>query len=234
MALWALCWPAFPAGAEVVHFKTADGIRIEAEYRAPRSSRPVVVLLHGLGAGRGEWRLFVSSLTARGYGTLAVDARGHGGSGGPSFRTFRTPGAWLKIERDLAAALRWLELRKVPQERVILAGASIGANLVLYAAHRAKKVLGVVLLSPGYDYQGVRLAPALKSFARPVIAAAAPGDRYAYKTVEWLKPLLRHRRSRVLRAKAGHGAAMFRTGGNETFAGELLKAIEELGSREKR
>ncbi|MEE8424684.1 MAG: alpha/beta fold hydrolase, partial [Elusimicrobiota bacterium] len=201
-----------------------------AEYRPPRSSRPVVVLLHGLGAGRGEWRLFVSSLTARGYGTLAVDARGHGGSGGPSFRTFRTPEAWRKIERDLAAALRWLERREVPQERVILVGASIGANLALYAANRAKKIPLVVLLSPGYDYQGVLLAPALKSFDRPVIAAAAPSDRYADKTVEWLKPLLRHRRSRVLKARRGHGAEMFFIPKNKDFARELLKAIEELGA----
>ncbi|MEE8424409.1 MAG: alpha/beta fold hydrolase [Elusimicrobiota bacterium] len=229
LALWALCLGAAPASAELVHFKTSDGIRIEAEYRAPRSSQPVVVLLHGLGAGRSEWWMFVSSLAARGYGTLAVDARGHGGSGGPSFKTFRTPRAWLKIEEDLMAALSYLERRGTAQERVIFIGASIGANIALYAARRAKGVPLVVLLSPGYDYQGVRLAPPLKSFDRPVIAAAAPDDRYSYKTVEWLRPLLRNRRSRVLRAKTGHGAEMFWAGGNEAFGRELLKAIKELG-----
>lgn len=132
------------------------------------------------------------------------------------------------------AALRYLERRGTAQERVILAGASIGANIALYAARRAERVPLVVLLSPGYNYQGVRLAPALKSFDRPVIAAAAPDDRYSYKTVGWLGPLLRDRRSRVLRAKTGHGAEMFRGGKNKAFVRELLKAIEEIGPKKKK
>lgn len=112
------------------------------------------VLLHGLGAGRGEWKRFRSTLSARGYGSLALDARGHGGSGGPGYRTFRSSAAWIRIERDLEAAFAYLGRKNIADERIILIGASIGANLALRASVRRSSSPFVVLLSPGYDYRG--------------------------------------------------------------------------------
>ena len=36
-------------------------------------------------------------LAERGWGSLALDARGHGESGGPRYTTFRSPEDWARI-----------------------------------------------------------------------------------------------------------------------------------------
>lgn len=213
-----------------MRLETSDGIRLAAEYHAPRKAKPVFVLLHGLGAGRGEWAAFASTLAARGYGTLALDARGHGESGGPPFTTFATPESWLLIERDLEAALSWLAKRGVPARRAVLAGASIGANIALRTAARRPSVPFVVLLSAGYDYQGVRIEDAAARFERPILFAAAAEDPYAFRTAALLAPRARHPESLFLKAAAGHGAGMLSGAANAAFLEELLRAIERLSS----
>jgi len=210
-----------------VSFKSSDGIALSAAYRAPAKGKPVFVLLHGLGAGRGEWADFSELLAERGYGSLALDARGHGRSGGPRFETFRTTEAWEKLELDLEAALAWLRLRKVPASRTVLGGASIGANLALRVAARHPDVRCALLLSPGLAYQGVAIEGALTSFRGTLLLAAAPDDPYAFRTVEWAAERTQGSGSRFLQAATGHGVRMFEGEANKPFVRELMKAIGE-------
>lgn len=217
----------------VVSFQTEDGIRIKADFSRPRGAKPVVVMLHGVAAGRGEWNPLSAELRVLGFGTLQLDARGHGESGGPRFDTFLTPESWEALGKDLDAALLFLRSRGYGEERTALAGASIGANLALRCALRHPKVGWVVLLSPGIVYHGLRIKPDFLRFERPVLMAAAPDDPFATKSCEELAPYARNSAARFLRAGSGHGAQMFSGEVNRGFLKELLRWMNERPSSGK-
>lgn len=224
MALQALLAGALglSAVAAPVRFKSLDGVELVADYLAPKKGRPALVLLHGVAAGRGEWSGLAGRLAKKGYGSLAVDFRGHGESGGPGFATFRGAKDWAALEQDVRAAVRFLAGRGVPRARAGLLGASLGANLAARAAAKEGELACVLLLSPGIEYQGVEVEEAALKVSRPLLLAASPGDRYAFETVRYLRPRLPA--AAVLQASGGHGAQML---GDETFAGGLLSWVEE-------
>lgn len=231
MAAWVLgllfFWAA-PACAEKVSFKSADGVPLVAEWRAPRRGQPVFVLLHGLGAGRGEWKIFQARCAAAGWGTLAVDMRGHGDSGGGKYTDFRTAAQWQALEGDARAAVDWLaKVRHVAVERVVLAGASLGANIAARAAADEPRVPLTVLLSPGWSYQGVTLPDAVAACGRPIIFAAAPEDAYAFKSAQEGQRLAKRPESVFLRAGRGHGVGMLEGDENKAFADELFRRLAE-------
>ncbi|TBR23385.1 alpha/beta fold hydrolase [bacterium] len=232
MAVWVLgllLWACVPARAEKVAFKAADGVALAAEWRAPRRGQPVFVLLHGLGAGRGEWRTFQARAAAAGWGTLAVDMRGHGESGGPRYDTFRTPAAWLALEADARAAMDWLaKSRHVAPERVALAGASLGANIAARTAVDEPRSPLLVLLSPGWSYQGVTLPDAVAACGRPIVFAAAAEDAYAFKSAQEALRLAKRPESVFLRAAHGHGVGMLDGDANKAFADDLFRRLAEL------
>lgn len=231
MALWVLgaLLAALPARAEKAAFKSSDGTPLAAEWRAPRRGQPVFVLLHGLGAGRGEWRLFAARAAAFGWGTLAVDLRGHGESGGPAYTTFRTPADWLRGAEDARAAMAWLgKVKHVAPERVVLAGASIGANLALHAAADEPRARFTLLLSPGWNYQGVTLPDQVAAYPRPILFAAASDDPYAFKSSQEALRLCRSPESSFLPAPRGHGVRMLEGAENKAFADELFKRLQAL------
>lgn len=229
LLLWALLL-GLPgrAAAERVDFKTADGVPIAADWRAPRRGQPVFVLLHGLGAGRGEWKAFAARAAALGWGTLAVDMRGHGDSGGPPYTSFQGPKDWTAVESDVQAAVEWLaSVRHVARERVVLGGASIGANLALRAAGDRARIRFVMLLSPGWNYQGVTLPDAVASYPKPIVFAAAADDLYAFKSSQEAMRIAKSPGTVFLRAAKGHGVRMLEGPENKAFAAELFKALAE-------
>jgi alpha-beta hydrolase superfamily lysophospholipase len=201
--------PAAAPGAErKVSFKTKDGWTISALYRpAARKHGTVLILAHGVGSSMGEWAGFTQRLAAKGVGTLAVDLRGHvdsksGPNGTRDYADFDATGEWPRATGDLDAAAAWLKARGVPEEKIALGGASIGANLASNAAAARPKTPFLLLLSAGPDYRGVKLLkPETKT-----LAGASPGDVYAYQT---LKPLAAVPGVETFEAPAGHGVQMF-------------------------
>ena len=193
--------PFLPKTAKpVVVSVESGGRKLAATWRAPRRGMPVLVLAHGVGAGRSEWEKFASRLSARGFGSLAVDLRGHGGSSAHEgeWKEFDAKGEWPRLVDDLLAAASWVEAKGVEPERVAFAGASIGANLAAAAdARRPGRFL--VLLSPGIDYRGVRLTMRRVS---KTLAVAARADAYAFDAVSELG---KHGVT-TLEAPGGHGA----------------------------
>lgn len=214
--------------AERVEFRTSDGILIAADFKAPEKGAPVFLLLHGLGAGRSEWKSFIARLSRRGWGSLALDARGHGESGGPRYTEFRTAERWAAIDRDLDAAVGFLKGKGIPPARVVPGGASIGANLALRLAAREKDLPFAVLMSPGYDYQGLRIEEPLRSFDRPLVLAASDTDVYALRSVAFSLRLAKDPETRLFRAVSGHGVGMLDGKENSAFTEALFSRIEEL------
>jgi pimeloyl-ACP methyl ester carboxylesterase len=103
-----------------------------------------VVLLHGLTATRRYVVMGSRSLERSGHRVIAYDARGHGRSSpapAPSEYTYDDLGS------DLIAVL---DDRGI--ERAVLAGASMGAHTLLWAALCAPgRVAGLVVITPAYD-----------------------------------------------------------------------------------
>lgn len=210
--------PLWAAAPKPVHIKTADGWTLLGLYAAPKKGMPVAVLVHGVAAGKEEWGGFAEALRRHGFGTLAIDLRGHGGStsgpeGHETFADFDARGEWPKALGDLLAAARWLNKKGIATKRIGFVGGSIGANLASEAAPQ----LGApwaVLLSPGFDYRGARLGDLTKVNA---CVAASPNDPYAFQTAVSLST-----QAVFLQGPGGHGAQML---SDPAFVDKLLGCL---------
>ncbi|MFH1619186.1 MAG: alpha/beta fold hydrolase [bacterium] len=196
-------------------FKTRDGWTLTADWLKPAQGRCVAVMLHGLGSGRGEWTPLDEKLAVSGFGFLAADMRGHGEStlareGKRDYRSFTKTEDWAGAVKDIAACMAFLKEKGIKENRVILAGASIGANLALNAVVSLKmEPAGLILLSPGLDYHGISTRSAIKKTGSlPVLISASRHDRYSWQS----SAILTHlggKKITFLEAPEGHGVNMF-------------------------
>ncbi|HRY28537.1 MAG TPA: alpha/beta fold hydrolase [Elusimicrobiota bacterium] len=187
-----------PAQGEIFRYLTSsdgdDPVLIVGDFEPPQTDKaPFLILLHGLGSTRGEWAPLVAQAAGRGWGTFAYDARGHGASRltrrgstvdyrDPSFG--QNPLFWRKMVSDLTDAVTALnEQKKLSKKRMILVGASLGANVSLNVAALQADIPAAVLLSPGMEYAGIAAEPAVKGLSRPALLLAAKPDAYAYSSV---------------------------------------------------
>lgn len=221
-----------PARAEVVRFRSADGdpVLLVGDYSPPAGpQKPFLILLHGLGSGRGEWQPLVHLARSRGWGTLAYDLRGHADSrrtvsgrevdhSVPAFG--RDPAFWRSFVADLSEAAQFARARGVPAERLFYVGASLGANVCLLAAEE-REPAGIVLLSPGFEYAGLRAEAAMPRIRAPALLVAAEPDRYAFASAERLAELSRGRADTILLERGGPAGAH----GTQMFDGGLEKRI---------
>jgi pimeloyl-ACP methyl ester carboxylesterase len=178
-----------------VTWTTRDGVKMVGLYHA--ASRPGAVtwvLLHGLGSVKEEWQAFGEELGAQGNGVFIYDARGHNQSTHTtsgetiSYKAWQSAGAgtpWDAMTGDLESAVRMLhEKFGLPESKVAVGGASLGANVALVYASQHPMVPKLVLLSPGVEYAGVNIQQAWPRYTpRKVMIAASPGDEYSYATV---------------------------------------------------
>ena len=109
----------------------------------PDSPAPPLVLAHGLSATR-RYVVHGSKLLQRsGYHVVSYDARGHGESNPAPDRTAY---AYSDLVADLGRLLDQLEL-----ERVVLAGASMGAATTLaFALEQPERVAALVQITPAH------------------------------------------------------------------------------------
>ncbi len=116
------------------------------------------VFVHGLGSNRrGEKALqFAQGFTARGWGFLALDLRGHGDSDG-SMRALTL----TRCLEDVRAALAWLPEQARPR---LLIGSSMGGAVVAWhSVLHPRPGLRVALVAPSLGFPEAlaeRLAPA--------------------------------------------------------------------------
>jgi 3-oxoadipate enol-lactonase len=103
-----------------------------------------VVLLHGLTASRRYVVMGSTALQRSGHRVIAYDARGHGQSSpAPTSADYTYP----QLGADLEAVMNDRGL-----ERVVLAGASMGAHTILWLAlNRPELVAGLVVITPAYE-----------------------------------------------------------------------------------
>ena len=121
-----------------VAFRTADGVRLSAWY-IPSRNGAAVVLLPGSGSTRTAVLGQAAVLARHGYGTLLLDTRGHGLSGGHAMDF----GWWG--DRDIAAAVSFLARQPaVHPGRIGLVGESMGGEQALAAIGADPRIRAVV------------------------------------------------------------------------------------------
>src|SRR3989338_1584987 len=103
--------------------KSHDGLEIHYVYKPVKSSKPVLLFLHGLGANYSEWKQTMVLARNRGYSTLAIDLRGHGLSSAPEKKEFY---ALEHFANDLKKILIQLKIKKF-----ILIGHSFGGSIAI-------------------------------------------------------------------------------------------------------
>jgi alpha-beta hydrolase superfamily lysophospholipase len=236
---------------ENVLITTDDDVRIAGHFYPVAQPKGWALLLHMMPATKESYAPLATVLQDRGIASLAIDFRGHGESeGGPEgYQRFSDAEQQAKI-RDVEAAHRWLQLRGQAQlatktangmdllltppehitTRLVVVGASIGANLALQKFVEHPATAGAVLLSPGLEYHGIRtepLARELESVLRLrngrssrvlLVAGGTERDEYSTRTVEVLGAILGSRavtevagklgESRSVRVGVGHGTAV--------------------------
>ncbi|HEY0013566.1 MAG TPA: alpha/beta fold hydrolase [Allosphingosinicella sp.] len=116
---------AAAAPAQDFFLLAGDGTRLAATYRpGRRAAGPAVLLLHGVQASREATAANAAWLAGRGYATLTIDFRGHGGS------ELRPRSFGLHEARDAEAAFRWLKARQRGAP-VAVVGISLGGAAAL-------------------------------------------------------------------------------------------------------
>lgn len=142
-----------PEGFREVTIMTGDGIALEAWY-APPQNGAAIILIHGAGSSRETLRPYAAMLVRHGYGVLALDMRGHGGSAGPTNR-FGWEGT-----RDVGAAVGYLEGQD-GVESIGGMGLSLGGEVLLGAASGYPQVRAIV--ADGATHRSVEELYALES-----------------------------------------------------------------------
>lgn len=177
--------------ARPVALETAEGLVLRGEHLDAHG--PPVLLAHGFGQTRQSWAGTQARLAAEGYGSLAMDARGHGQSD-------RNPAGLLYegvqfVDDTVRAAATFTEAP-------ILVGASMGGltGLMAQATAGCFRALVLVDVTPRWEEAGMaRIHAFLRahpegfedySHAAEAIAAYLP-HRRGRKTRDQLEPLLR-------------------------------------------
>ncbi len=195
-----------------------DDIIIEGNYW-PSTNGVVVILLHAMPATKESFTPFAEKLAAAGFGALAIDLRGHGKSKEKMYGSTTIPIDYSEFSdrehqdsiNDVLAARGWLMKEGVAPGRILVGGASIGANLAIkYMAENPMCKAGFVL-SPGKNYHGVETFPAVHSLL-PIqhlfIIAAGDDDRVA-EAVDQAEEIYSE-------ATAGKKIKSYETGGHGT------------------
>lgn len=197
---------------------TADKFKIGATVYLPGSLKPpyaVVVFIHMLRGSQADWGDVVKRLNMEGIASVTLDLRGHGVSTSKEGKTVLQKDLsaqdYLAMPSDVELVLKEVEKNKnVDPDHLILIGASIGANSALLYASKDSRVKGVVLLSPGLDYHGVKTSEAAEKYkGRPALILSSTGDTYSYTSSTALSRKMGP--SSLLKTYKGseHGTALF-------------------------
>lgn len=197
-----------PDDGEKLTLMTSDGVQLAAFFYAPENlneDTEILILVHEAYRGHRSWDEFRSAAHENGYAVIALDLRGHGQSSGDQVFT-------EAMDHDIDAVVDWISVSPdLNEDRIAIAGASVGANLALRAGARHPQIKSVVLLSPGMMYWEIGIEAAMLDYGgRPLLLVASEQDTYSATSVQRLKELGGAADILVLYPGAAHGTDMIR------------------------
>ena len=235
---------ARPAGpslpGEPVELKTIDGWTLKAMFAPSEPGKPTLLLLHGTGQRKEDWKRLAFPLTRVGYGVMAVDLRGHGESRiSPSgeemtwkkLRATPTANDFADMSRDAESAVAWLAGQGVPEASIGLVGSEVGGSIAIRYAATHQKVPLVVMLSPGMRWQEVLTPNALRSLKRaiptPVLMVYSEADKRTAKEVPILyafaKSAVGEKNATLISVPQERGTRMFKA--QRSLVGQIIAWI---------
>lgn len=151
----------------------SDGFSIQVWHWTPDEGtavRGAIQISHGLAEHADRYRRFAKALTAAGYGVMASDHRGHGGSVGPEcpLGHFGDEGGWELVVEDLAHVNQALRTAH-PGVPVALFSHSMGSTLGVHLLVKYPELFACAILSGPTGAVGL---------LRKLGALAARGERY--------------------------------------------------------
>ena len=172
-----------------VEIPCPNGLMLVGTYYAVNATQNhAVILIHGLGRNRGDWNELARYLQKEGIAALSVDLRGHGESiatDGRGWRSF-SDAEYTTFLSDLNAVLQYAgkNLKFTPKKTGLL-GHGLGANLAYQLAERNPNIPGVILMSPGLDYKGIKIA--VKNYRRPIYVICTRFEEDSLKAADYLR-----------------------------------------------
>lgn len=200
-----------------INIKTSDNVNVVGNFYPPAapdvSMLPGVILLHMMPATKESWRGLAQKLNSAGFQCLAIDLRGHGESeAGPEGYKKFTDIQHQKSRKDAESAVDFFLSKGLPLEKIVLIGASIGANLSFEFQTQHPEVKATVLLSPGLNYKGIEtesLAKKIKIDQSVFLSAGGENDEYSSETVQKLFEILKSKNKEIkIFENAGHGTTI--------------------------
>jgi len=237
LLLAVACVAALTAHAErvrVLRLQTPDDVGLATAYypaSGADDAAPAVVFLHSLGGNRDEWGSLPLLLQHNGIAVLNFDFRGHGEStrritdAGPQLVDHQnfTQRDFQSLLLDVNTAVNWLEKQPgIDKNRIVLIGASLGANLAVHYAKEHGKLAGLILFSPGIAYKDIRIDEVFPQLmGLPVRVVVSVRDTFAHESARRLLDA-RRQSGRALDSKE-----MITCSGDQHGA-EQLRVVKEL------
>lgn len=212
---------------ERVTFSTVDQVPIVGLYQRTEQKK-FAVLLHMMPATKESWASWQTKLAAAGYGSLAIDERGHGEStngGMLDYRSFTDAEQQAKI-LDVNAALQFLTGQGAAESNTVVIGASVGANLAIEFLQQHPNVKTAVALSPGLNFRGILTEPLIQNLSagQHVILVASDDDpQQTLEAAERLHALNPDQTTVLSEHGLGHGTAM--TDADPDLIDQLIKLL---------
>lgn len=162
-----------------------EGTYLAARYYAAPGTvaKQGVILLHQYNSSQNAWNDFAAELQERGLAVMTLDFRGHGESSGELAAL--TEADYQKFATDAADAIEYL--RDINQDmEIAIVGAGLGANVALQLATQDTSVNAVILVSPQYNYRGVKINAMNKQFNHPIYYLVSRTDEISLTATQGL------------------------------------------------
>jgi pimeloyl-ACP methyl ester carboxylesterase len=204
-------------GGDLVSFTTEDGITLRGHLYGRGTTG--VILAHMYPADQSDWTDFAQVLAAHGYQALTFDFRGFTESDGSA--------EVHNADRDLLAAYEFMRLRV---RRILLAGASMGADASILVAAR-RPVAGIILLSTPIRFRGLDVEEAVTRVDAPILFVESEGDVLVAGEAQTLYRLSHAPRSLKVFPGSAHGTALLRGPYATQVQSLMLRFIEDHADR---
>ncbi|MDQ7814887.1 MAG: alpha/beta fold hydrolase [Patescibacteria group bacterium] len=203
--------------AEKINLKTYDDVRLVGDWQSAPTILGAMVLLHMMPETRLSWLSVQRACVKLSLASLAIDMRGHGDSvetsdgGKIDYRNFSSE-EHQSTYGDVVSAVDWVRGRGIDRRRIILGGASYGANLALQFLASDPMLPGAVLLSPSLNYHGIETEDHVRNltYNQSLFIASSLEDKQSYDDSKKLFDMAACENKIFVPYKgAGHGTSMF-------------------------
>ena len=175
---------------EDLELKTKDGWTLSAQYFPAQPDHDTFILLHTADGRKENWLPLARAMVKSGFGYVALDLRGHGGSQNPpagqegQWWKFKTPkgpedeNEWADMIQDVDATVAALKDKGVADTTIALGGAEVGSSIALLYASQHPEVPMIFMLTPGRHKELPATAAMIKQYgARPILLVVGQDDK---------------------------------------------------------